>query len=146
MLYKKSNSVIERSSDCSNKESNKISIVKLPKTYSIIFAGLYLLFHLPIIGYIGTNNYSKKEMIVFFITVMFICLIFFISTLNWKITYDSNGFSYRTSFRRTLNYKYSDIEKIKRTKSDMVLLKTAKRWLIIDPYAVGKDNFMKMIK
>lgn len=121
------------------------NIVKLPKTYLIIFTIGYFIFHLPIIAYIGTNDYSRPEMILIFSIMIIMCLIMIISCINWKIEFEDEVFRYRTTIRHTILFKYSDITKIKRLKSGSVLLKANNRWLIIDQYAVGKEEFLLMV-
>ena len=125
------------------KEKTDLKIVRLPKFYTFVFAFCYVLFNIPLFAYEYDNDYSRIDMIIVFLITIFISLISFISTLNWQITYDETGFHYRTSFNRTLYYKYSDIEKVKRTKIGTILIKLKNRWLFIDPYAIGLDDFIK---
>lgn len=128
------------------KEKKDFKIVKLPKIYTVIFACSYLVFHLPIISYIYTNDYSRLDMIVLFLIALFMSLFMFISTLNWRISYNDTGFYYKTSLNHSLYYSYSDIKKVKRTKSGTIILKAGKKRLFIDQYAIGLDTFLKQIK
>ncbi len=125
------------------KEKTDLKIVRLPKFYTFVFAFCYVLFNVPVFAYEYYNDYSRIDMIILFLITIFISLTSFISTLNWRITYDETGFYYRTSFNHTLCYTYSDIEKVKRTKIGTILIKSKNRWLFIDPYAIGLDDFMK---
>lgn len=127
------------------KEKKDLKIVKLPRIYTVIFACSYLFFHLPIISYIFTNDYSQIDMIILFLFALFVSLFMFISTLNWKIFYNDDGFYYRTSFCNKLYFKYSDIKKIQRMKCGTIILKTNKKKLFIDQYAVGLDDFIKQL-
>jgi hypothetical protein len=65
-----------------------------------------------------------------------------ISCINWKIEFGDEVFKYRTIFRHSIVFYYSDISRIKRLKIGSILLKTKKRWLIIDQNAVGRDEFL----
>lgn len=132
------------------KEKSNDNIVRLPKAYGIIGIVCFLGFVAMFIGCLITSEESNPVVFIIFIivfsTFMLMCCALSISYLNWRIKFGDETFEYRTMFRHTLHFKYSDITKIRRTKVETVLIKAKKRWLTIDPYAVGKDEFMqKMI-
>lgn len=66
-------------------------------------------------------------------------------TLNWRIEYDQNGFTYRNLWRRKRRFSYSDITEIKRGKS-IIRMRAANKRLWMDATAsLGIDGFFQEI-
>lgn len=128
----------------SDKKKAHRKVVALPKAYGIAGAICYIIFHFPIIAHIGTNDYSRPEMIVFFLVSIFLCFLIIIGCLNWRICYDNEMFEYRTIFRHSLRFRYSEVLKTHRN-SFGAFIKVKGRWLIIDPYATGTDEFLETV-
>jgi hypothetical protein len=105
----------------------------------------YLIFHLPIYAYIKTNDYSRPDMIILFFIMIILCLLLFLACINWEIEFNDNQFKYRTFLRHIIIYKYTDVLKIKRFKSGDIFIKVKNRWLIIDQFAVGQEDFIKKV-
>lgn len=119
--------------------------LRLPKAYLIIGITCYVIFHLPILSYVLSSDYSRLEMIVFFTIAIFVSFILSISQINWKIQYSNAGFLYRTIFRHSLQFSYYDVKKVI-WKGGEVFIKGKNRWLIIDKYVDAGDFFKHLNK
>lgn len=129
------------------KEKTNDNIVRLPKVYGIVgiicFLGFAALVIISLNRSQDSSPSAKTVFLIFTSVFMLMCIAMSISCLNWRIKFGDETFEYRTMFRHTLRFKYSDITKVRRTKVQTILIKAKKRWLTIDPYAVGKDEFMQ---
>ncbi|MBE6876934.1 MAG: hypothetical protein E7496_09520 [Ruminococcus sp.] len=66
--------------------------------------------------------------------------VFLILTVNWKITYDSNGFTYRNYLRQSKYYRYSEITKIYRDKTSCIYI--GRKKIKIDSMVAGDYLFL----
>lgn len=126
-----------------NKEKSKKNTVRLPKGGLIAAVICFATFHLPLLAYFSTNDYSRIEMIIFFMISILVCSLIIASYANWRICYTKVYFEYRTVFRKKIQYDYADIISIRRLKSWGTIIRVKKRWLVIDPYALGVDEFLQ---
>lgn len=129
----------------SRKEKAETNIVRLPKIYAIIGFVCFIAILALMIASILLSGDCFAWFIMLFSVFLFMCLFLVFSPLNWRIKYDDETFEYRTSFRHTLKFKYSDIIKVHRTKVGTILIKVRKRYLTIDSYADGKAEFLEKV-
>ena len=127
------------------KEKQEVNIVRLPKIYAIIGLVCFIAFLAIIIAYILTSNEHSVWFILLFSIFLGLCIFLVISALNWRIKYNDEKIEYRTMFRHTLNFRYSDIVKVHRTRVGTILIKVKKRYLTIDPYSEGKADFLEKV-
>lgn len=70
-------------------------------------------------------------------------------TLNWKITFDSNGFTHRSLLRKTRRYTWSDVTKIKQHRTpdgyDTVIC-CGKRRILVDAWALNRQPFLRLLR
>lgn len=67
-----------------------------------------------------------------------------ILSVNWKIEFDDNGFTYRTILRRSRRYRWCDITKICGT--DDIFIFVGKRILTVDAAALNRRPFLRMLR
>ena len=86
---------------------------------------------------------SLKESIwMIGLSVCFVLMdIFLILTINWKITYDSNGFTYRNIFRISKYYHYSEVTKIYIDRDSYIAI--GRKKIHIESMADGKHFLMQ---
>ncbi len=81
--------------------------------------------------------------------ILFSCLfllmpVYLILSINWKITYDAVGFTYRNFFRISRYYKYSEITKIFEDKNSCIYI--GRKKIAVDSTATGDFQFMQWVK
>ena len=82
-----------------------------------------------------------KQFSLIIIFILFAMLgVFLILTVNWKITYDSNGFTYRNYLRQSKYYRYSEITKIYRDKTSCIYI--GRKKITIDSMVAGDYLFL----
>lgn len=83
--------------------------------------------------------------LLIFVGLWILTFFLFITSLNWKIVYSENGFLFRSVFLHTKFFAYSQIDKIKFTKSEYIL-KIGKQKIRIPHFAENSDDFLSYLK
>ncbi len=120
--------------------------VHLPKLFfwvgvigTMIFAGAILCM------YISPSFFTGATWAVFGLLMFVIMGLSLISAcVNWHIVYSGTGFEYKTFLGKVYTFGYQDIENIKRSNNAIYIYTKAKR-LVIDPYAIGIEEFFDEI-
>ncbi len=82
-----------------------------------------------------------KELSFRLLMVVFVLLsCYLILTINWKIDYDSNGFTYRNIFRKSVHYRYSEITRIRKNITSTIYI--GKKKIHIESSFSGDKNFL----
>lgn len=127
----------------SQNQKVKNNTVRLPKVYFVLGTFFVIYFSLPIAAYISTNDFSRPEMLIFFGVFVVLSFLMAVAQINWGVAYSDQGFTYRSMFGHKIEYTYADIQKFKRFKVGAVLIRVKGRWLLIDPYVIGFQGFIK---
>ena len=70
--------------------------------------------------------------------------VWMILSINWKITYDAVGFTYRNFFRISRYYKYSEITKVFEDTNSCIYI--GRKKIAIDSMTNGRFQFMQWVK
>lgn len=78
-------------------------------------------------------------------SLSFLGLLLIIGFINCRISYDEEGFAYKTIFGRKLEYTYSQVTGIRKNMNETYIY-VGKRKLLVDALYVGGYDFIKQVK
>ena len=68
---------------------------------------------------------------------------------NWRIDFDSNGFTHRNLLRISRRYSWSDVTKIRLLRSGTetdTLICAGRRHILVDSFALGRHPFLRLLR
>lgn len=117
--------------------------VHLPRFFVIIGGVVAVIFLIP-----ALITYFNDEPL----WVPLICLglaslgaLLILGFVNCRITYDEDGFVYKTIFGRKLKYTYSQVTGIRKNMNETYVY-VGKRKLLVDALYIGEYDFIKQVK
>lgn len=117
--------------------------VHLPKIFVIIGGLVAVIFLIPTI-----ITYLKNEPLwvsLIFLGFSFLGTILIVGFINCRISYDENGFVYKTIFGRKIEYNYSQVTGIRKNMNETYVY-VGKRKLLVDALYVGGYDFINQVK
>lgn len=83
--------------------------------------------------------------LLFFVVLWLGTFLLFVASLNWKLVYSDKGFLFRSVFRHTSFFTYSQIDRIKFSKSGYNL-KIKTHTIYISDFFENSDDFLQYLK
>lgn len=83
--------------------------------------------------------------LLFFVVLWLGTFLYFVASLNWKLVYSDEGFLFRSVFRHTSFFTYSQIDRIKFSKSGYNL-KIKTHTIYISDFFENSDDFLQYLK
>lgn len=83
--------------------------------------------------------------LLFFVILWLGTFLLFVASLNWKLVYSDEGFLFRSVFRHTNFFTYSQMDRIKFSKSGYNL-KVKTHTIYISDFFENSDDFLQYLK
>lgn len=126
-----------RHKTCRRKQKYELSGTLTPSPYTM-HVGICCLLASLLMLMLSIKPLNTEQILLSLLFLIISCLL--ILRKNWKITYDTEGFSYRNSFGITKYYQYSQITRINAQNSNLIYI--GRKRILIDNTADGKQQFL----